>query len=44
MEHYTVFILTIKELLLSGQFWKISVTLVSLILAWRLPDIINALR
>ncbi len=44
MEHYTVFIVFLKELLDSGQLWKIATTLILLILTWRLPDIIKALR
>lgn len=44
MEHYNVFIVTIKELVMSGHFWKIAVTLIAVILTWRLPDLIEAVR
>lgn len=44
MENYSVIMVTIKELLLSGQYWKIGLTLVALVAMWRLPDLIKAVR
>lgn len=44
MENYTVFIVTLKEVLTLVPLWAIGVTLVAMILAWRLPDIIRAIN
>lgn len=44
MEHYSVFMVAVKELLVSGQFWKIALTLIALVAVWRLPDMIEAVR
>lgn len=44
MENYSVFIVTLKEILSNWKPWKLALTLIALVIAWRLPDVLHELR